>query len=776
MNDTKLAREHTGRAGTRRILLVALLIGAMMAALLPASSLAPASAEEHGYPDLSAENVHYDNVLRLSADGVLQGFPDGTFRPFQSVTRAQLATYLAGTAGLEEAGPPYEFTDIDDNVHAGNIQALFEAGVISGFPDGTYRPSLPVQRDQAASLIARWLDVAPSGDGPFADVTAGVHEGNVNALYEIGVVNGTTADTYSPVAPLRRDQAASVVVRAIDVLDEVDLILSVLHINDGESALLPDEGAGFPGVARFAADLISLQGEAEDDSGSRAAVTISAGDNFLAGPRLNASLEDPEEFYDAYVYTHTGFDAMTIGNHEFDFGPDVLVDFIEASGDIPFISANLDVSEEPGLAQLEADGRLAASTVVTKGDHDIGIVGATYEGLESISSPRNASTGPVLEAVQDEVDRLTAEGVGIIILSSHLQNLDTEIALAPALSNVDAIVGGGGGEALGDDYPVRVSDADGQTVPVVTVPGNYTDVGRLVLHLDVDGDLVYIGAGSGLIPVPLDGPRDPFIAETVEAPVAAFVAELAEAVIGTTEVPLDGRRGEDTRGVRSRETNLGSLLADAMIYSARERADEYGVPEADVALQNGGGIRNDGVIPVGELTELDTFNVAAFVNIVSVMEMDGTTLHSALERSVSSLPGASGAHGQWGGVRFTYDTDQPAQTRDLDAGVVLTEGERIVDAVVTRADGTEVVLVDDGALVAGDEMFTMSSIDFLLSGQDGYVMFGDLDFTRVGITYQGSLSEYIGHLGTVTAADYPDVTVDNDTYTRFGPVGEFTVN
>ena len=776
MPDTTFAGEHTGRAGMRRALLVALLVGAMMAALLPSSDLAPASADEHDFPDLSTENVHHDNVMRLSAEGILQGFPDGTFRPFQAVTRGQLATYIAGTAGLDEAGPPYEFDDVADSVHAGNIQALFEAGVLSGFSDGTYRPSLPVQRDQAASLLARWLDVAPLAEGPFADVTGGVHAGNVNALWDLGLVRGKTSDTYAPGSPLQRDQAATVVVGSIDVLDEVDLILTVLHINDGESALLPDESAGFPGAARFAADLISLREEVEDEAASRAAVTISAGDNFLAGPRLNASLENPDEFYDAYVYTHTGFDAMTIGNHEFDFGPDVLVDFIEASGDIPFISANLDVSGEPELAQLEADGRLAASAVVTKAGRDIGIVGATYEGLESISSPRNATTGPVLAAVQDEVDRLTGEGVEIIILSSHLQDLDTEIALAPDLSNVDAIVGGGGGEALGDDYPVRVGDADGQTVPIVTVPGNYTDVGRLVLHLDADGDLVYIGAGSELVAVPVDGPRDAFIAETVEEPVAAFVADLAGAVIGTTDVPLDGRRGEDTPGVRSRETNLGSLLADAMIHSARERAVEFGVPEADVALQNGGGIRNDAVIPAGELTELDTFNVAAFVNIVGVMEMDGATLHSALERSVSSLPGASGAHGQWGGVRFTFDTDQPAQTRDLDAGVVVTEGERIVDAIVTRADGTEVVLVDDGDLVAGGETFIMASIDFLLSGQDGYVMFGDLDFTRVGITYQSSLSEYIGHLGTVTAADYPDVTVDNDTYTRFGPVGEFTVN
>ncbi len=767
------AAEHRERAGTRRSLFVIMLVAALLAALLPMSQSSTAFADNHDFPDLPEDNVHRDAVLRLSADGVLRGFEDGTFGPARATTRGQFATYLAGVGGIAPAEAPYDFSDIDGNVHAGNIQALADAGVIGGFEDGTFRPGVALQRNQAASLIARWLELQPIADGPFEDV-GGVHAGNVNALAEVEIIRGRTATTYEPTAPLRRDQTATIAVNAIDTLDEVDTTLTVLHINDGESALLPDEDSGFPGAARFVADLKELRGEVEAEG--NLSVTISSGDNFLAGPRLNASFDDAADaFYDALVYTEGGFDAMTIGNHEFDFGPDVLADFIEATQDIPFLSANLDVSGEPRLAQLQTDDRLAASTVVTRDGTDIGIIGATYEGLESISSPRNATTGPVLAAVQAEADALTADGVDIIILSSHLQNLDTEIGLVPELSNIDAVVGGGGGEALGDGYPVRVDDADGNSVPIVTVPGNYTDIGQLTLNLDADGNLVYVGLG-GLIPVELDGDRDQVVADNVEAPVAAYVADLAETAIGTTEVPLDGRRGEDTPGVRSRETNLGNLMTDAFLFSAGARAAEFDVPEADVALQNGGGIRNDAVIPAGDITELDTFNIAAFSNIVSVMEIDGATLHSALERSVSSLPGASGAHGQWGGVRFTYDTDQPAQERDTDAGIVTTEGERIVDAVVTRANGMEVDLVVDGDLVAGDEMFTLASIDFLLGGQDGYVMFGDLDFTRVGVTYQQSLAEHIADLGVITAADYPDVSVDNDDFTRFGPVGDFTLN
>jgi 5'-nucleotidase len=560
--------------------------------------------------------------------------------------------------------------------------------------------------------------------------------------------------------------------------------LTVLHVNDGESALLPTEE--LPGAARFVADLEALQaqGEAEGPGasgkgaspkpGRRAALTVSSGDNYLAGPRLNASLEDPDAFYDALVYTEGDFDAMTIGNHEFDFGPDVLADFIEATGDIPFISANLDVSAEPRLAALEDEGRIADSAVVTKEGRRIGIVGATTTQLAAISSPRDVIVEEVFPAVQAEVDALRADGVGIIILSSHLQDLDEELALVPMLSGVDAVIGGGGGEDLGADYPLVAVDADGEEVPVVTTPGTYSDIGQLVLRFDRSGELAdVVEARSSLVEVALTGPVDATIAEQVEGPVGAYVAALAANVIAQTEVPLDGRR--QGPGVRDRETNLGDLLADALLLSARDRADEFGVPLADVALQNGGGMRQEAIIPPGPVTELDTYDIAAFANFVSVAEVSGAQLRSALERSVSAQPGAAGFHGQWAGVRFTYDTARAPQVVDALTNTITQQGERIVDAVVTRADGTEVVLVEDGVLVAGDATFTMASISFIFSdGGDGYVDLA-LPFTTLGFTYQQALADRFEALGTVTAADYPDLTVDADLRRRFGPVGTLTV-
>lgn len=565
--------------------------------------------------------------------------------------------------------------------------------------------------------------------------------------------------------------------------------LTVLHVNDGESALLPT--ATDPGVARFVADLKNLQAEGDAPAAStlpgpaserakqvqqrlnpRAAITVSSGDNYLSGPRLNASLNSPDgTFYDALVYAEAGFDAITIGNHEFDLGPDVLADFIEATGDIPFVSANLDVSGEPRLAALEDEGRIAGSTVIEKAGRQIGVVGAIYEDLGSISSPRNVTTSDAAEAVQAEVDALTADGVDIIILSSHLQSIDSDVELIGEITGVDAAIAGGGVERL-DPFPATATDADGDPVPVVTTVGNYRDIGRLVLRFDKKGEVIdVVEEKSALLPVPLEGPRDPFVAENVEAPVADYVEALAENVLATTEVWLDGANPP----VRFRETNVGDLFTDAMMEAARDRAGAFGVGQADVTLLNSGGIRNNvRVAPGSDVTELTTFDIGAFFNLVSIAEIDGQKLKDVLEHSVSSLPATgNGRFGQWSGVEFVYDPAAPAQVFEAPTTIV-TPGERIREAVVTKADGTRVTVVSNGVVVAPDETFWFVTNDFTFRGGDNYPL-DDVAFTTLGVTYQTALSDWVAEVGTITAANYPDLTIENDTYRRFGPVGLFTI-
>jgi 5'-nucleotidase len=169
---------------------------------------------------------------------------------------------------------------------------------------------------------------------------------------------------------------------------KVHFWLTVLHNNDGESQLI-NAGEGledFGGAARFTMLVRNLKFEAEHGprsetlhrGGKRGVIMVSSGDNFLAGPEFNASLDKGIPFFDSIAMDAIGYDAIAIGNHEFDFGPEILADFISGFvSDAPFLSANLDVSAEPDLQDLVNAGRIAKSTVVEVRGERIGIVGAT---------------------------------------------------------------------------------------------------------------------------------------------------------------------------------------------------------------------------------------------------------------------------------------------------------------------------------------------------------------------------------------------------------------
>jgi 5'-nucleotidase len=537
---------------------------------------------------------------------------------------------------------------------------------------------------------------------------------------------------------------------------ESKFTLTVLHNNDGESDLLPnaeDDDPGAGSISRFGSVVEQLRREAltgpKKSKSKTGVVTITSGDNFLASPELQASFDKGVPWYDTIALDAIDYDAFVIGNHEFDFGPDVLADFIEGfeGGDDVFLSANLDFSNEPSLQALVDDGRIAKSTVVKERGERIGIVGATTPELDEVTSAGDVIVDTdVAGAVQAEVDALTAQGVKIILVSSHLQDITNELELATQLTDVDAIIGGGGGEDIAANYPLTAIDADGVTVPVVTVPGDYFDVGRLVLDFDKNGNV--IGFRGGLVPVTSAAPQDPFLLANVEQPVADFLAVLGQDIIAASEVGLNGVRGD----VRTRETNVGNLMTDGMLAAATARAAEFGTEVPDVALQNGGGIRNDSIIGPGDVSVLDTFDIAPFTNFVAVLDPISTIdFVAAVEHGLSGLPGAAGSFGQWGGLRVTYNPAAPA-------------GSRVVDLVLDN--GT--VVVSSGAIVSSDPV-VVATIDFLAAGQDGYDMFEPYDFTRIGISYQQSLADYLESLGAITTANYPDPVAIADR-TRIIPV------
>ena len=563
--------------------------------------------------------------------------------------------------------------------------------------------------------------------------------------------------------------------------------LTVLHNNDGESAIVEDDGEG--GVNRFRTVVRKAKKKAKKNSTKelrRGVVLVSSGDNFLASPSFAASQADGI-FYDARALDLLRYDAIALGNHDFDFGPDLLADFIQAfrpKKAPPFLSANIDFSGEPALQALVDSGAIAPATVVKEKGQYIGIVGATTPNLPFISSPGNAVVlDNVAEIVQAQVDHLEGQGVNKIILISHLQGIAEDIELASMLTGVDVMVAGGGDEllaseddlllpsdmedvennetgeevpdgipdALFGDYPQYALDAEGKDVPVVTTSGSYGYLGRLVVGFDKNGELVKVNDNkSGPIRVVSkdigpDGVKEnKKMNRRVTRHVAAFEASLAETVIATSEVALDGRRSP---GVRSMETNQGNLIADSQLWQARESAADFGAPLADVAVQNGGGIRNDSLIPAGPISELDTFDMVPFSNFVTVMEgVDRDVFKALMENAVSRIDasgdavgGGTGRFAQIAGFSFVYDSSAAV-------------GSRI--SSMTLDDGTAIVTA--GAVVPGPDI-NVAVVDFTARGGDEYD-WGDGTFTVLGVSYQQALSNYIieGLGGSITAADYPE--------------------
>jgi 5'-nucleotidase len=245
---------------------------------------------------------------------------------------------------------------------------------------------------------------------------------------------------------------------------------------------------------------------------------------------------------------------------------------------------------------------------------------------------------------------------------------------------------------------------------------------------------------------------DPQVQALVVDPVQAYVAGLAANVIATSEVALEGRRGPTPPGVRTAETNLGNLMADSLLWQANQLAANFGVAPADVALQNGGGIRNNTLIPAGPITELDTFNIAAFSNFVSIVpDVPREQFKEIMENAVSRIPLADGRFAQIAGFTMRYDPAGAAQVVD-NAGNVLTPGNRVRE--IRLDDGT--FIVQDGAVVSGPGV-GIATNDFSARGGDQYPFRG-LPLTTVGVTYQQALFNYIVQAlnGLITAADYPE--------------------
>ncbi len=516
---------------------------------------------------------------------------------------------------------------------------------------------------------------------------------------------------------MQRLLTATAILVATTGLARAEYELTILHTNDFHARFEPisqydgpcapeenEAGECFGGTAR----LVNAIADAKADTGNY--ILVDGGDQFQG-----------TLFYTYYkgamsaeMMNMLGYDAMTVGNHEFDDGPKVLRQFVDAL-DFPILMSNADVTREPELADA-----IQKSTVIEEGGERIGLIGLTPQDTDELASPgENVSFSDPSEAVQAEVDRLTEDGVNKIVVLSH-SGYETDKEVAANTTGVDVIVGGHTNTLLGDmegaegPYPTMV----GETA-IVQAYAYGKFLGALDVVFDDDGKII---AAMGQ-PIIIDSTileDDATIARIQE--MALPLDEIRNEVVAQSEAPIDG--GRET--CRAEVCEMGVLIAEAML----DRVKDQGI---DVAIQNGGGIRSS--IDAGEVTMGDVLTVLPFQNTLSTFRVDGATLVAALENGVSQIEEGAGRFPQVAGMSYAFD---PAAE----------PGSRVSDVMV------------GGEPVDPEKMYGVVSNNYVRNGGDGYSMFVDAeDAYDYGPDVADVTAEYLADQGPYTPMTDDRITI-----------------
>ncbi|GAB5468711.1 MAG: hypothetical protein Kilf2KO_17410 [Rhodospirillales bacterium] len=470
------------------------------------------------------------------------------------------------------------------------------------------------------------------------------------------------------------------------------------------------------------------------------------------------------------------------------------------------LSARDNPADPTQTASDSNDAKIAPATIVTRDGEEIGVVGATTQVVASISSTGSiddvsnpgGNDMPALAAVlQPVIDDLLAQGIDKIIVVSHLQQLSLETELVGLLNGVDVIVAGGSdtlladgqdrlrpGDTAADDYPREVTNADGDPALIVSTDGEYSYVGRLVVTFDENGVIVpgsvdenvsgaFATDEQGVLDVTGEGSLEDAIAasekgtqvQNLANAVTDIVTALDGDIAGEAEVFLNGERQD----VRTQETNLGNLTADANLAAAKT-VDE----EVLVSIKNGGGIRapigeiadkGDGTAdrnptaanPLagkdeGQISELDIDNALRFDNGLVLVELTVAELKIVLEHGVAATEEGNtpGQFAQVGGIHFSFDPKGTAQVLDGD-GTVVTAGTRIQDISLLDETGVPTALIVKDGQVTDDAPASLKvvTLGFLAGGGDGYPFSAFSEVTDLGIGEQQALSDFL-------AANHPE--------------------
>lgn len=500
-------------------------------------------------------------------------------------------------------------------------------------------------------------------------------------------------------------------IRALNVNDAAKLgevkgttVITLLTVNDFHGTLTGD-GKKNPGAAKLVGFLKN-----EEKRNPKGTLILSAGDMYQGSADSNLMYGKPV----VTMMNAGGFDAMTIGNHEFDWGIDKLKDRV-ADSDFPFVAANI-IEKATGKTPDFVDPYV----IINKNGINVGIIGVATPETATKAKPELVEPYDFIdpaEAVNKIVPEVKKAGADIIVVLGHIgayQDSKTgEITgeaaeLAKAVTGVDAIISG--------HTHTTVSGVI-NNIPVVQAYYNGRSAG--VVDIFINSETKEVIKKNQYI--------DNSVIKAVDDANTANWFNYIQKIIGPIKNEVIGKATADfPHSPKDTQTTLlGNWVTDVMRKAVN----------ADIAIQNGGGLRRD--LPAGDVTMGVMYEIMPFDNTLYTVDLTGKQVKAAIEHGIMS---ESFAPGQISGVMVKYDSAKPA-------------GERVLEIKLT--DGTP---LDD------NKLYNVVTNDFQASGGDEYVMFKEgINGKDTSIPVRDILVDEIKAKGEISPADDGRLTDMNKT-------------
>lgn len=459
--------------------------------------------------------------------------------------------------------------------------------------------------------------------------------------------------------------------------------ITIVHTNDTHSRVTEGDGIGFSKLSAI------IQGIKQENPNT---LVLDAGDTFHG--QTIATLNQGESI--AEILNAIGYDAMSPGNHDFNYGYERLAE-LDGITNFPILAANVKKADGTDLFTPYIIQEIAGLKV--------GIFGLATPETTYKTHPDNVKgltfTDPAAAAA--EMAALLKDQTDILICLAHLgmdaASVDTSIKVANEVEGIDLIIDGHShtvleqGQVVGDTLIVSTGEYDKNLgkVEMTVVEGKITEMKAALISKEEAVDVV----------------PDEAIVKTIES-IEAEQAIIFDEVVGKTEVDLEGAREK----VRQGETNLGNLITDAMVS----------LTGSDCALTNGGGIRAS--IAAGDITKGNIIEVLPFGNYIVTKVVTGADIKAALEHGTSAYPELLGGFPHVSGITYVIDTSKPA-------------GDHVVDIKVK------------GKPLDLNGLYTLATNDFMAAGGDNYTMFADDDILNEYGGLDEALIIYVKAMGTI---------------------------